>query len=569
VKRLPDGSNRINCIELKAEKPVVIINAYAPCKGMSDSKDSFNELLDQLHNIIQKYRLSHDIVLCGDMNASLHSEKPDSRDRTFRKFCEDIELQLPKGYPHKDTFTSPNGSSQIDYFLTTNQAVVHKVEILDHHAVNTSDHTPITAEIQALYQRKRKHQLPKIQRILWGIGDLLAYKEKLETMLEALPPEDVEERTSTLMKTLKLATVDTIPTKATKLSNCKMPWNEETNRASQSSKAAHREWVAGGRPGPDSDLHINRTVARKALRREQRRTHSRIDDDRYNSIMLASKNKDQKTLANLINSQRNTRSTNTNSLMVDDLLHEGPQEVLEGWAKYQTKLGSPTESTWFDSHHLATVDTDVKSILDICWSSKDKPTPYTEMEVAIAISSMKTGKVSDSYGISAEHLKYGGKGVVLTLLELFNSILYSTVYPEAFRIGTISPIYKKGKNPEPRQLQKDHHQLQHRESIRKTIHPKNKAPADEQTEPPAIWVHGEHLANDRGSRHYRNNRQRIPAKQTTICGLLRHQESVRRCVAQLPSTKAIPIGHRRKPLATGTRNVQKHESHSEVGGSHL
>jgi hypothetical protein len=67
------------------------------------------------------------------------------------------------------------------------------------------------------------------------------------------------------------------------------------------------------------------------------------------------------------------------------------------------------------------------------------------MEVAKAITSMKTGKASDSYGISAEHIKYGGKGVVLSLLELFNSILNSTVYPEAFRIGTISPIYKKGK----------------------------------------------------------------------------------------------------------------------------
>jgi hypothetical protein len=87
----------------------------------SDIKEGdyeYRDMMDQLNEVIQKYEETYDILLCGDMNASLHRDDR-RRDRIFKKFTVESNLILPTNYPIDFTFHHHNGKgkSQIDYIL--------------------------------------------------------------------------------------------------------------------------------------------------------------------------------------------------------------------------------------------------------------------------------------------------------------------------------------------------------------------------------------------------------------------------------------------------------------------
>ena len=77
----------------------------------------YQEILDEVHEIICKYSPLHTIIWTGDMNASTNRQKPNSNDRLFEHFRKDHELYVIPLTPDVPTFYHFNGvsSSQIDY----------------------------------------------------------------------------------------------------------------------------------------------------------------------------------------------------------------------------------------------------------------------------------------------------------------------------------------------------------------------------------------------------------------------------------------------------------------------
>ena len=63
INGIPDGANRIQCIEVQAQQPILIVSSYMQCKGLRDNVDEFEDNLAQLHEVIQKYKNSHYIPL--------------------------------------------------------------------------------------------------------------------------------------------------------------------------------------------------------------------------------------------------------------------------------------------------------------------------------------------------------------------------------------------------------------------------------------------------------------------------------------------------------------------------
>ena len=63
VTELPDGSNRIKCVSIQTQKPILLISTYMPCKGVIDNYEAFLDCLDQLNEILIKYGGTHDVVL--------------------------------------------------------------------------------------------------------------------------------------------------------------------------------------------------------------------------------------------------------------------------------------------------------------------------------------------------------------------------------------------------------------------------------------------------------------------------------------------------------------------------
>lgn len=73
----------------------------------------------------------------------------------------------------------------------------------------------------------------------------------------------------------------------------------------------------------------------------------------------------------------------------------------------------------------------------------------SETEIDKAILSLKRGKTPGIDTLSSDMLKAGRIALVSHLTRLFNSILSSGMFPDAWRCNTLSPIFKKGDKSKP------------------------------------------------------------------------------------------------------------------------
>ena len=64
-----DGSDRVVGVKLIFEHPLLILCTYLPCRG--HSLDMYQETLDEMGEILIKYNDCPNVVIGGDMNASL------------------------------------------------------------------------------------------------------------------------------------------------------------------------------------------------------------------------------------------------------------------------------------------------------------------------------------------------------------------------------------------------------------------------------------------------------------------------------------------------------------------
>ena len=143
VRVLPDGGNRIQCVELLTQQPAAVISAYMPCKGLHDNVDEFQDSLAQLQEIIQKFKSSHFIQLGGDFNECLTAQKATKRLTSIRKFLAENQLSWQQT---GKTYIGPNGveTSTIDYifYSLSIQDRVCGTRVMDDFAPNVSYHYP-------------------------------------------------------------------------------------------------------------------------------------------------------------------------------------------------------------------------------------------------------------------------------------------------------------------------------------------------------------------------------------------------------------------------------------------
>ena len=63
VKAIPDGCNRIQCVQIKGTEPLLLISVYMPCKGIGDNSTEFMEVVDQLTDIMERYSATHKMII--------------------------------------------------------------------------------------------------------------------------------------------------------------------------------------------------------------------------------------------------------------------------------------------------------------------------------------------------------------------------------------------------------------------------------------------------------------------------------------------------------------------------
>jgi exonuclease III len=139
VDKLPGGGNRVVAIRINTEKPIVIICVYLPTQSHKITKDDYIMVLDELAEIVTKYRNSSNILIGGDVNASIHRSKLNSRDNDFQKFLMELNLKIPTMCLVQSTFYHFNNrdESQIDYFVESVR-MVEKYITFQRESLNTS-----------------------------------------------------------------------------------------------------------------------------------------------------------------------------------------------------------------------------------------------------------------------------------------------------------------------------------------------------------------------------------------------------------------------------------------------
>ena len=378
-----EGRNRLAIIIIHQNQlqPICIISAYMPSKGNKTYNSEYMETLDQIEEVLIKYGNTHHILLCGDMNASLHSDTPDHRDRIFGKFCKRMNLLLCENYPHGFTYIHENGQkqSQIDYILSTyeNLSNISSITILEETPSNTSDHKALMAvmnvnvAISKHTQEKNDELKTPCPRTNWSKIDIDAYETYLnEHMVIFQPTENTKfeiiQAINYLCYILNCATVlarnGSQNPKKSKGGILRL--TPDVKDCVMRSKNAHWEWKMAGKPDKNHHTYKRKQSAKSELRRIQRVNAAIERQNTYSDIMQATKD-DSKTFYKLVRKQRGNSNTATSELIYDEKVCETPSDICKGFFEYFQELALPKSDDLFDEKYKEDVELDYLIIEEI------------------------------------------------------------------------------------------------------------------------------------------------------------------------------------------------------------
>ncbi|MES9879262.1 MAG: reverse transcriptase domain-containing protein [Sedimenticola sp.] len=452
VKRLEDGNDRIIGIEMNLpDDDICIFNAYLPTLNLPSSKEKYDEHMDILHNIVQKYSATHKVILCGDMNGTLVPTRTNPHDIKLRSFVQEHGLTSSHN-DNKPTFHGHGGGkSQIDYILSTDEKLVQKTKIPDHTATNLSSHVPIYAdlnmEVPLLQKTNRNKQNVKPKyKMFWDRTDKGEYQDALLELINRMKTTNsADGYVKQLISALNKASRITVPRKVTKLNGPKFKLSPNVKELEYQCKLSHYEWKCAGSPGSEHPSTIRKKTAKYSVRKQIRREFATARDEFYNDIL---NNPTDKHFYTLIRRSQSITTRRTPSILV------GGEDITDGtiqrnaFAAFYEDLSVPKDHPNFDEEFLTTTQLQLDLIQQINEHiMKDEPlVPFAEEEVGRAIRSLNSGKSQDESNLTAEHLKFAGPIVLPCIVTIFNMILETKTIPDVFKSGVLTPIHKKGKD---------------------------------------------------------------------------------------------------------------------------
>ena len=79
-------------IEVSGEKPMLLLSVYMSCRGIRENVEEYEDCLAQLHEIMQKYGSTHHVIVGGDFNEDISSQKAGRRQQGLSMFLEENKL---------------------------------------------------------------------------------------------------------------------------------------------------------------------------------------------------------------------------------------------------------------------------------------------------------------------------------------------------------------------------------------------------------------------------------------------------------------------------------------------
>ena len=458
IQTLPDGGNRIQCVELKGIQPLLLISAYMPCRGLLDNIEDYSDCLDQLSEIVTKYSSTHKIILGGDMNEDIVNRGQSVRSQLLKEFlnCSNLDTR-----DTEKTYINPDGSLvyTLDYIFYSEDLVdnVEQVKTLEGLYTNVSDHIPVVCEVHYQLDKidtaSKNVNLQSSSKILWKKLDHERYNKNLSRTLENINTEidsmsTLDNAVRDLNNALTECAKAAAPKPKSRPRKAKLKvWTSEVKEAVEAKKKAFFAWKSAGRPQNKTDRTvINKKQTTILLRQVCRREISNKMIEERQSIM-DSKSSDMALFHKLVNKQRDRLSSYINELHVGNSTYRSEQDILSGWHQHFKTLATPSDESYFDSKYKELVNMELQEIRSICQDSCTDLNPITEKEVLVAIKSLNKGKSADIYNVCAEHLVYGANTIAPILTLLLNKMFEFGMVPESLKLGFLTPVFKrKGSN---------------------------------------------------------------------------------------------------------------------------
>ena len=446
-----DGNHRITTLTTDTSPKLCIVSVYLPCRGNSRQED-FKASLDLLEEICNKFA-EHVIFICGDLNASLSRNPPNDRDNLLKSFVQSMGLTSQQNGTPTFFHENKEQSAELDYILKNPLAcsVSSIVHIEDDQSNNVSDQLAVSTTLNISSSRKTKPTLsyPKPN---WDRCNTEKFQRAVNCNIDKIK-DDLEkgkliESIYSLKTTLDNAAVKNIPgyhpNKPRKLKRNQKISSPEIVLASKISKKAWWKWKLAGQP--NSNLHPlkkSMKTAKYQLRRIQRQASSRLRQQNMEDIMNSHPS-DNRTFYKLIAAQRSKGSSSINCLIYDDKELTTKETITEGWADYFQSLAIPANDCNYDNEYLVQTESFYDEICNHLQRNMSKPDPVSTVEINSAIKKLNNNKAVDIFGLTAEHLKYGGPQLQLVLKDLLNSVLLQGKIPAVLKKGIITPVFKKG-----------------------------------------------------------------------------------------------------------------------------
>ena len=455
VNVLPDGNERIQCVELTTnERPLLIVSVYLPSKGRSSNIDEYRECVDQLHEIISKFRDTHIITIGGDLNEDIHTELPSERTKYLRTFLQNCEMEVTRCGP---TFIHSNGrdTSEIDYFLFSSleKELYTNFNKLDDMYKNVSDHYPITCDICVKMDSQLKPVTPVedysvIPKIKWDKVDKDLYSAAVcqATDQQSAPLEteyDIASAVDNIHRIMNEAVKIsyTVPRRRKSRPKLKV-WSTGIRSKLKTSIQAHWRYKNAKKRGTLTDeIIVCRKHAKQNLRSEIRREFASREVEKREKTMEA-RTEDRSLFYTLIRQQRGNKSQYIDEPEVQGSTYKG-QDVITGFYEHFKTMAQDCEDQHIDGQYNSQVTEDFSVIKDICAENTGTIHQTTLEELREAVQKLNNGKAPDVYGICTEHITYAGSSLLEYLCTIYNAIFRLQKVPDILKLGTISPVYKK------------------------------------------------------------------------------------------------------------------------------
>ena len=443
-----------------------IFSIYLPSRG---SDEDYGSVLDDLYEIVISREMGSLSIIGGDANGDIgsmggvRSQRVNSQQGALLFNCiEKLGLVacnlMGKAVGPVDTHTGPTGTSTLDYIFVPIEikGQVKSCIVSCDDTLNTSDHECVSAVIELGLVKARVVNTIRNSIKRW---DKLSHEQITETY--TMPVElamagictdlDLAEPSLDILNDTIEKIVEVLKEKSEVVpcskfrKNIKPFWNKTLTCLKRQKVSKYRLWVEKGRPRGNSLEWEEHKKARKEFNKELRKLSRSYENEQIAKATKAAecdRNMFWKLLKKCRNGDGESVSAirNSQGKVVYEL-----DDILTAWRQHFTKIYTPVNDPKYDREHYEYVNLKVKEYNEMVDTDRFLENDFSFKEVELAVNKLHSKKACGMDGISAEHLKYGGKSLVSVLRTLFNWIIGLEQIPTNFRRGIQIPLYK-GKN---------------------------------------------------------------------------------------------------------------------------